>query len=53
MDVKKLITRSKEASRKSMDQLLEEKQEKYRKRQNELRKKWLPERYNANLDEKK
>ncbi|MEK3995931.1 hypothetical protein MKY29_14340 [Psychrobacillus sp. FSL K6-2365] len=53
MDVKKLIARSKEASLKSMDQLVEEKHEKYRQRQNELRKKWIPERYNTKLDEKK
>ncbi|MCP3763681.1 hypothetical protein NLX67_14995 [Domibacillus sp. A3M-37] len=53
MDVKKLIAGSKEAAGKSMEQLIAEKEQKYRRTHNELRKKWIPERYDPNLDEEK
>jgi hypothetical protein len=53
MDVRKLIEGSKEAEGKSMEQLIAEKQQKYKRRQNDLRKKWLPERYDPKLDEEK
>ena len=53
MDVRKLIANSKKYEGKSMEQLLVEKQQKYRRRHNELRRKWLPERYDPTLDHKK
>lgn len=52
MDVRRLITNHKESRHKSTKQLIMDKQQEIIQQHNNLRKQWLPERYDDSLDHK-
>ena len=51
MDIQKILRNHEKYKDKTMDELIAERNKKLRKRQNDLRKKYLPERYDPTIDE--